>query len=155
VNAYTTNDQADPSVDCDGTGNFVVAWDSGCGTTYPCTGQDGSYGGIFAQRYAAAGAISGTEFRANTYTRDDQSYPAVGKADAGNFVVVWQSYQDGSGQGPFNYGIIGQRFTSTGVKSGQDFEVNTFTTGDQDSPSIAVNGSGNFVVVWESASQDG
>jgi len=155
VNAYTTSEQADPSVDYDGSGSFVVAWDSGCGGTYPCTGQDGEYAGIFAQRYTAAGAPSGTEFRVNTYTRDYQSYPVIGKADAGNFVVAWQSYQEGSGQGPFSYGITNQRYTSAGAKSGQDVQANSYTSGDQASPTLAVNGAGNFVVVWESATQDG
>jgi hypothetical protein len=33
--------------------------------------------------------------------------------------------------------------------------VNTYTVGDQRAPSIAMDGSGNFVVAWSSAGQDG
>ena len=154
VNTYTTNDQADASVDYDGSGNFVVAWDSSCGTAYPCTGQDGAYSGIYAQRYGSGGATAGSEFRANTYTRDDQSYPSVSKADNGKFVVVWQSYQDGMGQN-FNYGIYGQVYAADGTKTMNEFNVNTYTSHDQTAPAVSLSGSGSFVVVWQSYGQFG
>jgi hypothetical protein len=70
---------------------------------------------------------------------------------AGNFVVVWQSAaQDGSG-----YGIFGQRFAASGAPAGAEFRVNTFTTLDQSRPSVALDSSGNFVVAWQGAGQDG
>jgi len=143
LNTYTTGDQTSPSVDYDGSGNFVAVWES-----YP---QFGSYVGIFGQRWSSAGAAAGSEFRANTYTRDDQGYPIVSKDGAGNFVVVWQSYsQDGDG-----YGVWGQRYSSSGSTSGQDFQINTFTSHSQEFPSVARNASGAFVVTWESYAQDG
>jgi hypothetical protein len=43
VNSYTTSGQQWPKVASDANGNFVVAW-----TSY---GQDGSYSGIFGQRF--------------------------------------------------------------------------------------------------------
>lgn len=155
ANTYTTNEQSDPSVDYDGSGNFVVAWGSSCGTTYPCTGQDGAYSGVFGQRYSSNGSTAGNEFRANTYTRDDQGYPVVSRADNGKFVVVWTSYQEGSGMGPFSYGIYGQVYTKDGVKSGNEFHVNAFTARSQSTPAVSVNGPGAFVVTWESYGQFG
>src|SRR5262245_65089652 len=38
---------------------------------------------------------------------------------------------------------------------GPEFQVNTFTTLGQRSPSVASDASGNFVVVWQSSRQDG
>jgi hypothetical protein len=38
---------------------------------------------------------------------------------------------------------------------GPEFQINTFTTGDQAFPAVSVNASGAFVVVWQSDGQDG
>ena len=68
--------------------------------------QDGSSYGVFAQRFAAAGARRGAEFRVNTYTTGEQARPSVASDSVGNFVVAWEGDgQDGSG-----YGVFAQRF---------------------------------------------
>jgi hypothetical protein len=143
VNTYTTSSQRYPAVAADGAGNFVVVWQS--------TTQDGSGLGIFGQRYDAAGAAVGGEFRVNTYTTISQVFPAAAADGAGNFVVVWQSLtQDGS-----DFGIFGQRYDAAGAAVGSEFRVNTYTTDFQRYPSVAADGAGNFVVVWQSLTQDG
>jgi len=143
VNTYTTNAQAYPAVATDASGNVVVVWHSSL--------QDGSLTGIFGQRYAAAGAPLGGEFRVNTYTTGYQSLPDVVTDAGGNFVVAWASYgQDGS-----TYGIFGQRFAATGGTLGPEFRVNTFTPNGQTRPAVAADGPGNFVVTWDSQLQDG
>ncbi|GAB4335361.1 MAG: hypothetical protein Kow0037_15200 [Calditrichia bacterium] len=143
VNTYTTDSQSSPSVAMDGSGNFVVVWNS--------NGQDGSGYGIYAQRYGADGSPLGGEFRVNTYTTDSQSSPSVAMDGSGNFVVVWQSYeQDGSG-----YGIYAQRYAADGSPLGGEFRVNTYTNDYQQFPSVAMDAAGNFVVEWESNGQDG
>ena len=38
---------------------------------------------------------------------------------------------------------------------GGEFQVNTYTTSSQSGPSVAMDGAGNFVVVWQSSGQDG
>src|SRR5262245_57103131 len=38
---------------------------------------------------------------------------------------------------------------------GPEFQINTYTTGSQVLPSVATNSSGDFVVVWQDAQQDG
>ena len=143
VNSYTTGSQYGPAVAADASGGFVVAWNS----QY----QDGSYGGVFGQRFGPAGLPVGPEFQVNTYTTSAQGGPAVAIAAAGEFVVVWSSYdQDGSYDG-----VFGQRFDAQGVPSGSEFRVNTYTTSTQALPTVAVDGSGGFVVAWWSHDQDG
>jgi hypothetical protein len=94
INTYTTLDQANPWITSDPSGDFVVTWGS--------SGQDGSFFGIFGQRYTSAGTPLGGEFRINTYTASSQNLPVVAADPSGKFVVVWTSYgQDGSQQGVF------------------------------------------------------
>ena len=144
VNTYTMVVQGSPpSVTADPSGKFVVVWQS--------TTQGGPGEGVFGRRYASSGAALGGEFRVNTYTLGSQGRPSVAADAAGNFVVVWQSLtQDGSSEG-----IFGQRFASSGAPIGPEFRVNTYTTSDQLRPSAAADGAGNFVVLWQSLSQDG
>jgi hypothetical protein len=143
VNTYTTDDQFAACVGFDASGNFVIAWQS--------DGQEGPGRGIFGQRYASSGLPLGGEFRVNTYTTGFQSYPSIAVDGAGNFVVVWDDYgQDGSG-----FGVHGQRYASTGAPDGSEFRVNTYTTDWQRYQQVAADGTGNFVVVWQSTLQDG
>ena len=136
----------------DSSGNFVIAWVSF---------GDGSGYGVYAKRYNAAGqelarpsgvpAGLGNEFRVNTYTTQRQSRPAAASDSSGNFVIIWRRRtQDGSG-----YGVFGQRHASTGEPLGDEFRVNTYTTGSQFKPAVASSASGHFVVVWQSNYQDG
>jgi len=142
VNTYTTNKQLSASVAADADGDFVVTWSSDT--------QDGSQYGVFGQRYTSAGATVGAEFQVNTYTTQQQGGAVVAAAIDGDFVVVWQSDQDGDG-----YGVFGQRYTSAGAAVGAEFQVNTYTTGPQLFPAVAADADGDFVVIWESYSQDG
>jgi hypothetical protein len=143
VNTFNTGYQGLPSLASDSSGTFVVAWMS--------FSQDGSYFGVFGQRYDGAGTPLGPEFRVNTFTTGHQYFPRVASDPAGNFVVVWESVnQDGSGAG-----VFGQRYANTGAPLGPEFRVNTYTTNSQNRPAIGSDSSGNFVVVWESVNQDG
>ena len=94
----------------------------------------------------------GSEFQVNTYTSSYQDGARIAAADDGTFLVVWaSSLQDGDSSS----GIFGQRFNFLGQKVGSEFEVTTYTTGDQTAPAIAATGNGGYVVVWQSAGQDG
>ena len=133
--------QLRPAVASDAAGNYVVAWE-GTGT--------GDDGGIFAQRYSAAGNPLGGQQLVNATTANSQSRPAVAMDSSGDFVVVWTSNgQDGS-----NYGVYGRRFDAAGVPQGAEFRVNTYTTSHQWRPSVAMDSDGDFVVVWQSLGQD-
>jgi hypothetical protein len=98
VNTFTLGYQFGPALASDGAGNFVVTWSSP---------QDGSFYGVFGQRYDSAGVPQGSEFRVNTYTTSGQGAPAVASNGVGSFVVVWES--DGGQDGALG-GIFGQRY---------------------------------------------
>ncbi|MEL6769686.1 MAG: T9SS type A sorting domain-containing protein [Bacteroidota bacterium] len=143
VNTFTTGNQSAPSVAVDGKGDFVVAWAS--------RDQDGDAYGVYAQRYAADGVPQNEEFQVNTSTAGDQFGPSVAADTNGDFVVAWQS----SGQDGDEFGIFAQRYAADGTPQGNEFQVNTFTTGDQFGTSVAIDGDGDFVIVWQSQDQDG
>lgn len=143
VNTYTSEDQTHPAVCCDAAGDFVVSWQS--------FDQDGSDYGIFAQRFGSNGAFRGAEFQVNTYTPSIQQNSSLCCDARGNFTIVWESDdgQDGDGDG-----VFGQRFSSNGAFRGNEFQVNTYTTGHQDYPTICCDASGNFVVAWQKEYRD-
>ncbi|MBN3891790.1 MAG: cadherin-like domain-containing protein [Nostoc sp. JL31] len=143
VNTHTESSQYNPTVAIDATGDFVISWQS----YY----QDGSYLGIYAQRYNSAGVAQGSEFLVNTHTQGYQNNPTVAMDTTGDFVISWQSYgQDGSG-----YGVYAQRYTSAGVAIGVEFKVNTHTDGNQYNPTVAMDADGDFIISWTSNGQDG
>lgn len=89
---------------------------------------------------------AGEEIPVNAYTTGNQEAVAVAMDGDGNFVIVWQdSSQDGAG-----YGIAGQLFSPDGQPANGEFQVNTYTTGNQRWPEVSMNGTGDFVVTWVS-----
>src|SRR5207253_1516987 len=70
VNTTTAAEQQFPAVAADARGGFTIAWSS--------HGQDPDQSwGVYAQRFDAAGARDGSEFRVNTTTADDQEFASV------------------------------------------------------------------------------
>jgi hypothetical protein len=143
VNRTMADIQFEAKVAALGDGGFVVVWTS--------DGQDGSGYGIYGQRFSAAGARAGGEFRVNTTTDNEQYGPAVAVLGNGSFVVTWVSSRDNLSATD----IHGQRFAANGTPLGPQFRVNTFRTGCQCSASIAALGEKEFVVTWSSLDQDG
>ena len=142
VNTFTTGPQGFPSMAADPQGNVVVVCRS--------VGQDGDSAGVFGQRFDAAGAPRGTEFRVNTYTTGAQQSPAVSVAADGRFVVAWSSAAvAGSG-----YGIFAQRFDASGLPAGPEFRAATASS-YVNTPSVASDAAGNFVVTWTGILLDG
>jgi len=139
VNSYTPGVQRNARVALDGSGRFVVVWES--------YGEDGSGYGIFGQRYAAGGTPAGTAFRVSTYTSSHQAAASVAvNRTTGAFVVVWRS--PGADMPVGSNGIYAQRYDASGAALGGEFRVNTTTTASDDAPSVATDVSGNFLVTW-------
>ncbi|MGB5514294.1 MAG: hypothetical protein WBO69_06015 [Thermoanaerobaculia bacterium] len=142
VNTYTDRGQYFPAVASDPEGNFVVVWQS-----FGSSGTDSSNFSIQGQRYDSDGSPIGGEFQVNTYTSNRQEFASVAVDGAGAFVVVWAS-SGSSGTDNSSYSVQGQRYDSDGSPSGSQFQVNTYTTGRQNFPTVATNLDG-FVVVWQ------
>jgi hypothetical protein len=142
VNSWTTGNQQTPRVAATFWGEFVVVWES--------WGQNGPAGAIFARRYDAAGTPLGPEFQVSAPDALAQGLPVVATDVAGKFVVAWEGVQgDGS-----HYGVRARRYDADDMPLGTQFRVNSYTTSLQWRSALASDASGNFVVAWQSFSQD-
>lgn len=108
---------------------------------------------------AAAGldaqvSFNGSEFQVNSYTTGNQDWPSVALDDGGDFVAVWTSYGS-AGSDHNQLSIQGRRFSPNGAPQGDQFQVNTYATGNQSRPVVAADSQGNFVVVWASFGSGG
>ncbi len=96
-------------------------------------------------------APQGAEFPVNTVTAHAQTAPVVAADAAGDYVVVWTSDgEDGDG-----LGVFAQLYHADGSAVGGEIPVGTTTAGDQSNPKVAMDATGDFVVVWTSSSPDG
>ena len=143
INTTAAGNQQHASVATAADGSFVVAWTS--------DGQDGSGSGVYAQRYSAAGAKEGSEFRVNETTDGNQQYGRIATADGGDFVVAWAS----TGQNGTARDVYARRYTAAGAPKGGEFRVNETTAGEQFAPTVAADADGDFLVTWTTALQDG
>ena len=149
VNTYTTHYQNNPAVAMDTDGDFVVVWWS-----WSWSGTGTNFFNIRAQRYASDGSAIGSEIQADTDTTSNKHGPSVGMDADGDFVIVWHE-EASSGTDTDNYGIQARRYVSDGTPVGGKFQVNTYTTGYQRDPAVAMDQEGNFVVAWSSYGSSG
>ena len=140
VNSHTVGQQLTPDVELASNGSFVVSW----------TGFDGGGYGVFARRFTATGLAQGLEFQVNVHTPGDQNKSRIGVENNGDFVIAWQS----NGQDGGSEAIVARRFAAAGTPLAVEFIVNTYTSGSQNFPQMAVDADGDFVVVWQSYLQD-
>jgi len=139
VNDVTTQDQNYASVAVSSSGTFVVSWEDTRSLGYP---------DIYCRRYSSAGTPLGPSFKVNTISVPGHhwfDFSDVATDDAGNFVVVWGIGFSALPQDSFH--VYAQRYNSSGTPMGTNFTVddtNVETTG----PAVAMDGSGNFIVVW-------
>jgi len=83
VNTFRDNDQKDPSIDMDESGNFMVTWSS--------YGLDSSGMGIFAQKYSSDGIPIDSESQINNHFKNHQHNSSMSMNKAGNYIVAWGS----------------------------------------------------------------
>ena len=86
------------------------------------------------------------DFLVNTTTELGQNSPSITVLTDGRFAVMWYSTEGGTS----GTDIRGRIYNADGTAIGNDFIVNTTTTGDEDWPSIAALADGRFVVTWQS-----
>ncbi|MBD2612950.1 cadherin repeat domain-containing protein, partial [Nostoc punctiforme FACHB-252] len=137
VNTTTTGAQRDPVIARDATGNYVVVWRG--------NGSGGDSNGIYFQRFNAAGTALGGETLVNTASTDLETQPAVAMNGSGAFVVAYTSTNGTDSE------VFVRLYNSSGIAVINPIQVNVTTTSAQNSPVVAIDNNGNFVVVWESS----
>jgi len=94
VNTSVADQQVEPAIASLPDGGFVVSWTS--------FNTDGSAGGIYGQRFDAAGNTLGGERKLNDVVANDQINSEVTGLQNGGYAVAYDSYlQDGDGYGIF------------------------------------------------------
>jgi hypothetical protein len=149
ANTYTESYQEYPCVAMDGSGNFVIAWQS--------YDQDGDSYGIFAQRFDNNANPLGFEFRVNTTTQFEQEYPTIAMNNVGLFVIIWHSVLSNPDNPSEDEGIFAKCFDKDGIPTSDEIQVNSYKTKQVSlsDPSVGIDNWGNFVVAWGTYIQDG
>ncbi|MGD9852327.1 MAG: DUF4347 domain-containing protein [Nitrospirales bacterium] len=131
VNTVTSNTQQNPSVNMNGAGNFVIAWE----------GDGGGNEGIFVRQGSFGGGLVGSDIIVNTAASAKD--PSVGIADSGNFVVVWDNGSD----------VFFQLYNSAGTAqtSGQ---VDVFLQLSAGGAAVDMSGDGRFTVAYRATVLD-
>jgi len=126
--------QHNPSVAMNETGNFVVVWSD----------ERNAASDIYFQRYDSSGTVQGPNLKVSYDLSLESNWdPSVAIDGTGNFAVVWIGWRDGE-----TY-VCSQRFDSFGTRLGPNFKVNDDPSSNGHwSPSITMDRSGNFAVVW-------
>ncbi|MCZ7583136.1 MAG: hypothetical protein M5R36_07250 [Deltaproteobacteria bacterium] len=137
INEYTPGAQSDPAVAAEA-GDVVVVWSS--------AGQDGDGSGVYARRYNGVDIPLGGEFLVHESADGSQTQPAVDQDADGNFVVAWKESLGGV------VSIRARAFNADGTPAGASFAVAGGAGLAVDSPSVAVDADGDFVVVWTQSS---
>lgn len=142
VNSTTLYSQYEPQTTIAGNGNFIVTWTQ--------HGANDSYD-IFAQLFDAMGQPIGSEFQVNATSALNQIIPSISANNSGEFIISWSSQLESTG----TYEVIAKKFNCDASSAGSEFIVNTYTADAQLASHVALNDSGQAVVVWQSYGQDG
>jgi hypothetical protein len=125
--------------DCDGRGDGLLAFSQGRSFDLDENKLDERIG------------ICNGERTANAINRGQQRKPAIGVAEDGRFVVVWE----GGGDDPRDRDVYARAFDDGGVPlAPADTRVNRVGHGPQGGPAVGIARDGRFVVAWE-GDQDG
>ncbi len=130
LDSSTLGYSIDPEVAVRGNGDFMVVWGGF------------AFRGIRGRLFDADGSAVGPETEISTV----RSFSPDVAVDGDDFVVVWHDYPDFFGQS-----IRGQRFTTEGVRLGEEFQVNISTRLPFGSPVVSPLSSDDddgFQVVW-------
>ncbi|MDD5528736.1 MAG: hypothetical protein PHX21_01745 [bacterium] len=124
-----------PVIAINNSGRFVISW-------HDWREKDWN---VYAKIYTPDGTPQGTNFKVNDDTGGDyNAYSSTAIDDSGGFVITWLSQRNG------DYDIYAQRYDSNGIPQGVNFKVNDdIGVKNQWSPFIAMDSSGNFLIVWD------
>jgi hypothetical protein len=132
-------DQRSPAMAMNSRGDYVIAWMSfqgwDFGVRYQVFDSDGHRVGKIRAPYRAIGG----------------DRPAVAMDESGRFVIAWweDAYYDIDGVSTIISDVYMERFDAGGNSLGRSRKVNDAARGKRGGPSIAMNGSGEFVIAWK------
>jgi Ca2+-binding RTX toxin-like protein len=152
INTFTHADQLGARLTTLNDGGWVAVWQS--------YDQDGSYEGLYGQRYDAHGNPVAAEFQVNTYTDNTQASPAISALADGGWVVSWHSYNQEWHDSAYSQyqkleGIYAQRYDANGARVASEFRVNNVVDWDQADPAVTALPDGGWLLLWHSQLQDG
>jgi hypothetical protein len=133
-----------PSIAMSMEGHFIVTWDGD-----PNLAKEDD---IHARMFDPNGSAISEQFIVNTTTEGPQKNPQVAMNNHDQFIIVWDSKIDPDIN---ERDIFARRFNNSGIPIGDEFQINTFSEGDQKRPGLAMKNGRNFVTVWQSYAQDG
>ncbi len=142
INSTTTGEQTDSSVTALTNGKFVVAF-----VDYSGTGADTSSNAVRAQIFNADGTKSGSEFLVNSTTFGIQGDPDITALAGGGFVVTFSDLSN-TGSDTSGGAVRARIFSANGTPAGNDFVVNSTTTGSQTFSSVTALADGRFIVAF-------
>lgn len=139
VNTFTPALNSQHAIAANDDGNYILSWNQSASTSNP----------IITQRYNSSGSTLGSSIQASFVNQPTTAFLGqfsdVVYNDDNTFVVVWSGSSDG-----YQYGIFGRKFTSSGAALSNEFQINTYTFGNQIYPAISGDRGNQFVVVWQS-----
>ena len=135
---YTNTVSSNPDVAMDALGNFVVV--------YRWDGPSGQ--GIWGHKFNSSGAEVGSWWRVgpgNFVENKDHTNPSISIDDAGNFIMTYQTTEDGVS----GLDVIAERFQADTTSLGR-FVVNANSSGDQHMASVDMVDLDHFAVAYTS-----
>lgn len=135
ANTFIAGSQAYPAVHCHNDG-FKITW------------TDTRLDQVMFRSFDAQGQPEHVETAISETTGSILFGSSVATARNGTSLVVWTG-RDVTG-GDLNVSIQGRLIGTNGVPVSSQFQVNTYTTGSQQEPSVAATPNGDFLVVWKS-----
>jgi hypothetical protein len=144
ISDATPDAQLAPAVATDATGGLVVVWQRAAAYASQVVGR----------RHDRSGLPIGDVFAVTASTGYVNAAPRVATFPSGGFLVVWE--KDDLSRLFFAPGDVAARqYRPNGDPEGCEIRVNRARDGDQRLPALAVDPTGNVVVLWHSVPDDG
>ncbi len=126
-------------------GGFVVSWTR----SVPEAGYEATQ--VLARRMDASTMPITDEVSVTVRPENLPTRSAVASLPDGSFVVTWMElFQDGDRDA-----VLMRHMGADGTPAADAQIVNSYTTGNQQFPSVSAFKDGRFIVVWDSFTQDG
>jgi len=150
INQSTAANQSDPSVTALNGGKFVVGWLSQSQNGRNSSGAANLRNNVMGRLYDGSGAAVGNEYRLNdgdVLAAD----PQLATRPDGGFLLTWVQKDEVNTRNSSDVYI--KTFDNNGLPAAQAVRHNTYLTGRQSTPEVAMVGS-DALVTWATSGQD-